>query len=36
MEFRKTKTWASIRAIYWIVVFCTAAFFYRLIVSTLF
>jgi len=36
MEFKKTKTWTSIKTVYWILVFCTAAFFYWLIFSTLF
>lgn len=28
MKFRKTKAWATIRCIYWILVFSLAAFYY--------
>jgi len=36
MEFRSTKTWACIKTVYWMLVFCASALFYWLIFSTLF
>ena len=32
----KTKPWTYIKTCYWVLVFCTAAFFYWLLYSTLF